>query len=568
MAPRICIAAAIVASAGVIVPLAYLGLRATGAGLDQLAEMLWAGPRLTYNLRLFGNTLLLAVVVCAIDLALAAPAAWLTGRTRLVGRRMWTVLLVMPLAVPGYLMAFALLSLGGYGSPLEHFGLRLPKVTGFWGATIALSLYLFPYMFLSLRSAVVGLDRHVEEAAQSLGASRARVLWRVVVPRLMPAAAAGGLLVVLHVLADFGVVSLMRFETLSYAVEQQLANADRTYLACLALILVGIALLPIIGRELLIRDAHLQRVGAGAARQIEPAPLGWWALAAYPYLAAIVLAGVILPVGTILYWALPSGGASPTAMESSGVPVPAVAGEFDWDLGRVVPTAPADSSAEEEHSAWNAISGVAANVGPAAWASFRVALPAAILATLLALPIAYYRVRYPSHGSRLAERAVYLGYATPPMAFALSLIFLALAIDQLNFMPPLYKSLGLLVVAYTLHFLAESLGPLRPSMMIASQRLEEAARSLGCRPEAVFRRVTFPLVRSGALVSLAFVFLSCMKELPLTMMLRPDEYETLAFTVWSLTDDIRYAEAAPFALVIVGISTLFVGLLLRTKEVV
>lgn len=563
MAPRICLAAAIVAAVGVIVPLAYLGVHATDAGFDQLAEMLWSGPRLAYNLRLLGNTLLLAATVCTIDLVLAAPAAWLTGRTRLVGRRVWTVLLVMPLAVPGYLMAFALLSLGGYGSPLEHLGLRLPKLTQFWGATIALSLYLFPYMFLSLRAAVVGLDRHVEEAAKSLGANRARVWRQVVVPQMMPAAAAGGLLVVLHVLADFGVVSLMRYETLSYAVEQQLANSDRTYLACLALILLGIALLPVIGRELLIRDTPLQRVGAGAARKVAPAPLGWWGLVAYPYLAAIVFAGVILPIGAIIYWALPAMGSEPVDPQHAST----AAGDFDWELGRVVTPAPAAPSAEQGDSVLAALSGMAANVWPAAWASIRVALPAAILAALLALPIAYYRIRYPSRGAKLAERAVYLGYATPPMAFALSLIFLALAIDQWNVLPPLYKSLGLLVAAYTLHFLAESLGPLRASMATASQRLEEAARSMGCSPAAVFRRVTFPLVRSGVLVSLAFVFLSCMKELPLTMMLRPDEYETLAFTVWSLTDDVRYAEAAPFALVIVAISTLFVGLLLRTKEV-
>ena len=155
------------------------------------------------------------------------------------------------------------------------------------------------------------------------------------------------------------------------------------------------------------------------------------------------------------------------------------------------------------------------------------------------------------------ERVAYIGYATPPLAFALSLIFFALWAT-----PWMYQTVWVLIYAYTLHFLAEAIGPVRSSLYHASPRLEEAARGLGYSALTAFFKATFPLLIRGLTVSVAFVFLASMKELPMTFLLSPPGYETLATNVWSYTEEAMFAEAAPYALTLLLFSALFVWVLL------
>lgn len=200
--------------------------------------------------------------------------------------------------------------------------------------------------------------------------------------------------------------------------------------------------------------------------------------------------------------------------------------------------------------------------------SVSASLPAAILATLLATPIVYAVRRYPSRRAYLIERLAYLGYATPSLAFALGLIFFALRCDRflafVNFAdgPVIYQSLGLLIVAYGVHFLAEALGPIRSALYQVGVQLEEASRGLGYNPWSTFWKVTFPLMRNGLVVSLALVFLAAMKELPLTFLLAPLDFQTLATQVWSYSTEAMFADAAPYALLISLPSLSLVALLL------
>ncbi|MBM3451381.1 MAG: ABC transporter permease subunit [Armatimonadetes bacterium] len=202
-----------------------------------------------------------------------------------------------------------------------------------------------------------------------------------------------------------------------------------------------------------------------------------------------------------------------------------------------------------------------AQVLAAVLGSAGAAVPAALLATATAIPLAVLGVRYASPASRTVERVTYLGYATPSIAFALSIVFFSLRLA-----PPLYQTLLLLIAAYAAHFLAEAVGPIRAAFYQAPPRLEEAARSLGYGSARAFVTVTIPLLRSGLIASIAVVFLSALKDIPLTLILSPIEYTTLAVRVWSHANEAQFKEAAAHGLTMVALSTLFVAVLLRGER--
>lgn len=495
---------------GVCIPGVYLVLRA----FEAEPARLWDLVVRMRTLHLLWNTVILTVGVLAGATLIAFPLAWLTTRTDLRGKRLFTLFGVLPLAVPGYVMAYVLLATTGSYGTLAQIGLLVPRLSGYTGALIALTLYTFPYLFLNLRTALLDLDPALEESARALGYSRMQVFWSVILPQLRPGFLAGSLLIGLHVLGDFGVVSLMRFETFSYALYlQYAASYDRIYAAWLALMLLGLTAAVLFLESRLLRGLTLHRTGSGTSRQAAPVRLGAWRIPSYLFMGTVAGVSVGVPILTVGYWMTEGTGA-----------------------------------------AWSAL-------GSALGASVSASVPAALLAGALALPLAYLSVRRPSRSSKIVERIAYFGYATPPLAFALALIFFTL-----RTVPPVYQTLGLLVVAYALHFLAEAIGPVRTALYQAPPRLEEAARSLGRSPLGAFFSATFPLLRKGLLVSVAFVFLSAMKELPITFLLAPIGFETLALETWSFANEALFDRAAPFALTIMAFSAAFVGLLLMREE--
>ena len=502
---------AIVVGTGVLLPLAYLFVRAFQAEATDLAQIVFRAR----NLYLFVNTFLLAAGVLAVGGLLATLLAWLTTRTELKGKRIFVLLGVLPLAIPGYVMAYTLLGLSGPdGIVASLFGLRFPPLSGYWGALIALSFCTFPYLFMNVRSALLGLDAALEESAESLGYKTWEVSRYVVIPQLRPTLYAGGLIVGMHVLGDFGVVSLMRYETFSFALYSQTQSFDFTYAAWLALVLLALAGVFIYIEAKLLRGTKLHRTGSGPPRKVPLIQLGPWHAPAYIFLGVLAFTSVVVPTSTICFWMLKEN-------------VPA-----------------------NFQSLYEAL-----------WGSIFASTPAALLSTCFAVPLAYLGVRYPTSLSRILERVAYIGYATPPVAFALALMFFTLLI------PGIYQTLWVLVFAYTLHFLAEAIGPVRGALYQAPPRLEEAAQSLGYSPLKAFFKTTFPLLRSGLTASTALVFLSAMKELPLTELLSPAGYETLAVNVWSYTNEVEFAKAAPYALAILLFSALFVGLLLNQERI-
>jgi iron(III) transport system permease protein len=463
------------------------------------------------NLRLLGNTLLLTGGVLLLDALIALPLAYLSTRIKVKMRWFITLLGVLPLAIPGYVMAYALLGMGGYNGTFQAwFGWNMPRINGFTGSLIVLSICTFPYLYLNLRTALLGLDQSIEEVSRSLGHDARSTFFKVILPQLRPAFLAGGLLISLHVIGDFGTVSLMRFETFSYALYlQYIAAYDRIYAAWLALMLLGLTTAALVLEYKLLKKAIFHRLGRGVAKAKTYLELGPWAIPAYIFVGVIFLGGVVLPVSSIIFWL------NQTAFAS-----------------------------------------VASDLYEAFLNSVRASAPAALLTTLLALPLAYIGIRYKTKLSNPIERVAYLGYATPPLAFALAFVFFSLQVST-----ALYQSLLLLVIAYSLHFLAEGIGPVRSALYQAPPHLEEAAQSMGYSSIKSFFKVTFPLLRGGIIASASLVFLSAMKELSITFLLSPIGFDTLALNVWSYTGEAMFAEAAPFALTILLFSSLFVGFL-------
>lgn len=496
---------------GVGLPLIYLVVRALGADPATLREIVFR----TRNLELALNTVLLTASVLGTTTALALPLAFLTARTDFRPRGLLLLTGVLPLALPGYVGAYALIAATGPGGALDRLlGLPFPTPSGFAGALGVLTLFTFPYLFLNLHAALRLQDPALEEAARLLGRTPWQTFREVTLPYLRPAWLSGSLLVALHVLGEFSVVSLMRYPTFSAAIYQQYTAAyDRVYSAWLALLLLLLTALTLWAEARLMRGLSLSRVSPSTARVLPRVRLGAWKWPAAALTAGVAVAALVIPLVTILHW---------LRMEVS-------------------PYALADL----QDAAVTAITAGAA---------------ASVTTTLLAVPLAYIGSRHGGRWAQLTERAAYLGYATPPLAFALALVFFTLGA-----VPGLYQTFTLLLLAYTLHFVAEAIGPIRSGFQTATPRLEEAARTLGLSPMGALRRVTLPLLRPGLITGAAFVFLSVLKELPLTLLLAPPGFDTLARNIWTYTEEAQYASAAPYALALIAAGTALTLLVLRRE---
>jgi iron(III) transport system permease protein len=496
-------APALVTAGAVSLPLVYLVVRAATARPDAWRVLDARTARLVVD-----TTLLVAVVV-VLAVAVGVTLAWLVTRTDLPGARAWALAAALPLVIPSYVAALALLgALGPRGllqRALEPLGVdRLPEIYGLGGAALALTLSTYPYVFLLASAALRNVDPSLEEAARGLGKSTHAVFARVTVPALRPAIAAGGLLVALYVISDFGAVSLMQYPALTRAIYLQYQSLfDRDPAVILALLLVAFTAALVVSESRLRRRARYHRSSAAAARPPLRVQLGPWRWPALAFCAAVVGVFLLLPLGVLVYWT------------AQAIP-----------LDRPV------------EIAWRAALHSAAASALAAAAAAAAALPLAVLVH-----------RRPAAWTRALERAAFSANALPGIVIALSLVFFGA-----RYATPLYQTLGMLVFAYVVRFLPQPLAATGAALQTVNPRVEEAARGLGRSPFAVLARVTVPLVWPGILAGAALVFLSAMKELPATLLLRPIGFDTLATEIWTATSVAAYSEAAPPALLLVVLS--------------
>jgi iron(III) transport system permease protein len=504
---------AAVVAAALFLPLVYLVVRSLEEGWAEFAEVLLDGE----TLAVLGRSALLAAVVTGASVMVAVPLAWLTVRTDLPGRRGWAVLATLPLVIPSYVGGFVLVSaLGPRGmlqGALEPLGVeRLPEIYGFPGAALALTLFSYPYIFLTVRSALRGMDPALEEAARSLGTGAWTTFFRVTLPQMRPAMVAGALLVALYSLSDFGAVSLLQYDSFSREIYIQYRSAfDRTPAAILALMLVALTAAILLVEDRTRGRGRYHRSAAGGARSGAVVALGRWRWPALLFCGGVVGLALAAPVGVLAFWLVRG-------------------------LAEGEPLRP---------------------LWMATWSSVYASGLAAGVVALAALPVAVLAVRFPGRVAGLVERMTYLGYALPGIVLAFSLVFFGA-----NYAPWAYQTLGLLIFAYAVHFLPQAVGATRAALLQVNPSVEEVARGLGRGPAGVVVTVTAPLASSGILAGAALVFLTTMKELPATLLLSPTGFETLATRIWSATTDAFFARAAAPALLLILLSAVPMYLIL------
>ena len=506
------VAGALVAGLGLL-PIVYLAITAATAGSEALGLLLRSR-----TLDVLGQTLLLSATVTTAGVVVGVPIAWLTTRSDLPWRNGWAVLCVLPLVVPSYVGGYAIVAAlgprGALQSALEPLGVaRLPDLYGFPGAALALTLFSFPYVVLSVRGALLRLDPAYEEASRSLGRGAFHTFFTVTLAQLRPAITAGALLVALYTLADFGAVSLLQFDSFTRAIYVQYrASFDPTLAAVLALLLVACTGALLAAEWRLRGRGGYHRSGAGVSRTLRPVELGRWRWPAAALLAVVVGASVALPVGTIGFWLVRG--------IAAGEPLTVVL----------------DAAAN----------------------SVLVSALAAALAVIASVPVAVLAVRHRGVFGAIVERATYAGFALPGIVIGLAFVFLAA-----RYLPWVYQTLPLLLVAYLVRFAPEAVGITRASLLQVSPRLEEVARTLGHTQGGVLRTVTLPMVRPGLVAAGALVFLTAMKELPTTILLAPTGFDTLAVRIWSATSEGFFSRAAMPALLMIVVAALSLWTLLR-----
>lgn len=506
-------------AAAVLSPIIWIVMRVVGIDDTTYALSILLRPE-TIEITL--RSLALVVAVTGASILIGVPLAFLTVRTDMPFRRFWTVVVALPLVIPSYIGAFTFIAAfgphGQFSNVLAPLGIEIPTIYGFGGAVLVLTLFTYPYVFITTRASLLSFDRTLVEAGRTLGISRWKVFRRVTLPQLVPGITSGALLVALYALSDFGTPTMMRVDVFTQVIYVEFNAFGRETAAMLSMILLAITVV-ILAIESQVGDANQGAyVGTSAGRTgSADVSLGvWrWPVTLFPLTVATLC--LVIPIGILLVWLFRGieGGLR------TGVP-------FEWGM------------------ALNSVS---------------VSIAAAVACALAALPIAYLAARYRSTLSELPDRATYVGYAMPGIVLGLALVFFGVA-----YVPMLYHTIPLLVFAYVVRFLPQAVGATRSSVRRVDRSLTEAARTLGRSPTETFRAVTIPLIVPGVLAGAALVFLTTMKELPATLLLQPTGFQTLVTYIWQVRSVAAYGAAAVPALVLIAVSSLSMLIIISQEK--
>lgn len=491
---------AFIVVAAAAIPLVYVVLSSFGLDLAGWSR-LWSNrlPGLMWN------TLSLAVLVAAGCFVLGVSAAWWVTRREFPGRRIAIWLMVMPLTIPTYVFAHiytVLLEDNGWLGViwLRLFGSDPPELFNILGVTFVLTLAGFSYVFLLVQDALSRSQQDLEDAARVQGATPYQTFWRINLPLLRPAIAAGLSVVVLHVLSDFGAVSILRYQTFTLSIYLQMSGRfDYNAAAGLSLVLVALSLTFLVlerffrNRQRYYGSGQAKRISPRRATRFETTMIWFW-------LGLITLFAVALPVTWMLVWS--------------------------WDawVGDLLTT-----------EFWGYVRN-----------SMTVSIAAATITIIVALPVALYHARERSLLSQSYLYASSVGFVLPGPVIALGILAFVLA----N-IPLMYGGLLVLVLAMVVRFLPLAIHAQESAAQQLTPSIEQASRNLGAGPLESLWRVTLPMIRGGIISAWVLVFIDTLKELPATLILRPTGFDTLPIRIWIESSEEMLELAAPAALMLV-----------------
>ena len=457
--------------------------------------------------QLLWNTLTLAFLVAAGCFALGVSCAWLLARRDFFGKQVALWLLVLPLTIPTYVFAHIyteLLDDDGWLGMAWHglFGAdaRVPDLFNVFGVAVILSLAGFSYVFLLVRAALMRSNQSLENAARIHGASPREVFMRINLPLLRPAIAAGLAVVILHVLSDFGAVSMLRYQTFTLSIYLQMSGRfDYQAAAGLSMVLVLLSMTFLV-LERFFRSR--QRYFCSAqSRLVEPRRAGVLEqVLIWTWLGIILLFAFVLPLAWMIHWS--------------------------WQAW-------VDNHINAEFWRYVRNTGV-------------VSFTAATIAVCAAFPIGLFHARNHSLLSHSYVQLSNVGFVLPGPVVALGVISFVLAV-----VPILYGTFLALILALVIRFLPLAVQAQEAAMQQLTPNIEQAGRILGAGPFENLWRVTLPMIRGGIVSAWVLVFIDVLKELPATLLLRPIGFDTLPVRIWIEASEEMLELAAPAALMLV-----------------
>ncbi|WP_437749401.1 ABC transporter permease [Enterobacter mori] len=496
------VALAVLFSLLALLPLGFIIAIGIETGWETIKTLVFR-PRVA---ELLSNTLWLMALAVPLCIVLGVAIAWLTERTMLAGRGVWSALAVAPLAIPAFVQSYAWVSV-------------VPGMHGLSAGVFLSVLAYYPFIYMPVAAVLRRLDPTLEDVAASLGSPPWRVFFRVVLPQLKLAICGGALLVALHLLAEYGLYVMIRFDTFTTAIYDQFQSTFSGPAANMLAGVLALCCLAILMLEGVTRGkTRYARIGAGAAREqkrwlLEPA-MAW--LGQLLFLTLVLLAlGVPLIVLCRWIW---------------------LGGVENW------------MSADLWHSLRQTL---------------MLGVGGALLTTACVIPIAWLGIRYPHRIFRMLEGCIYITSSLPGIVTALALVTVTI-----HYARPIYQTEVTLFLAYLLLFMPRALVNLRAGIAQAPVELENVARSLGSTPAEALWRVTLRLAAPGAAAGAALVFLGVSNELTATLLLSPLGTRTLSTGFWALTSEIDYVAAAPYAMLMILISLPLTAILyMQSKKI-
>ncbi|NVJ67867.1 MAG: iron ABC transporter permease [Gammaproteobacteria bacterium] len=497
---------------------------------DSVDSNLWQHLWQTQLWTLLKNTLVLSLLVGAGAFALGIWLAWLVVIYEFRGRKVLQWCLMLPIAIPPYILAFVFLGFTDFGGAL-HQTYKLAGIPVNWlpdlrnsiGVAIVFILSLYPYVYLLMRAALIKKGRTSYESAQTLGYSKRAAFWKLIIPMTRPAWIAGLALVLMETLADFGAVSIFNYDTFTTAIYKSWFGLFSLETAAqLASILLLIVFLALFSERWVRGQSRYQETGQEFNQFRKPlvgfagmlAKIGAWSVAACAF---------ILPLIQLIYWALTSTGYGQTVHE------------------------------------------LLLNTLLLALMATGFTLLVALLMVFAQRPLALNKKKQ-SFWQFTSEISL-SGYALPGTVLAVGVVLSFNAIESfLGASQLVTGGIMVLIFAYMVRFLRIAHSPIANAMQQIKPSLIEAAMSLGASKKERFYRVYIPLLRPGVLTALLMVFVEVMKEMPATLLLRPFGWDTLSVRIYELTSEGEWQLAALPAVMLVAIGILPVIYLIRKSE--